>query len=246
VLWLRRPRGAQEIRHPLNDHASKAVVENDCGGGLRGLLTTAFHGKWISTYEALIRGSDKIGQLFAAALVGWRVPETLVTQSRTEVVDFFRKQVQSGIIVKTVVGAEGPLLLTRKIHDPLEFDEASYEAAPAIYQECIPGRRHLRVLCFGDHSVAASIDSSDLDWRPNLCVPINDWSVPRSVHKKIRDTLDKLGLEMGVIDLKETPDGELVWLEVNPQGQFLFLEPLTKLRLADQFAEYLIETARMG
>ena len=33
-----------------------------------------------------------------------------------------------------------------------------------------------------------------------------------------------LGLRMGILDLKLGPDGELVWLEINPQGQFTFLE----------------------
>jgi glutathione synthase/RimK-type ligase-like ATP-grasp enzyme len=64
-----------------------------------------------------------------------------------------------------------------------------------------------------------------------------------SVHDMVREALNRLGLEMGVIDLKETADGELVWLEVNPQGQFLFLEPLTKLNLADHFADYLVHAA---
>jgi hypothetical protein len=47
---------------------------------------------------------------------------------------------------------------------------------------------------------------------------------------------------MGIVDLKETPDGELVWLEVNPQGQFLFLESLTGQPLASYFADYLLSS----
>lgn len=47
-------------------------------------------------------------------------------------------------------------------------------------------------------------------------------------------------MAMGMIDLKITPDGEPVWLEVNPQGQFLFLDALTGLELGKRFAEYLI------
>ncbi|MFZ0505160.1 MAG: hypothetical protein WAM44_15680, partial [Chthoniobacterales bacterium] len=70
------------------------------------------------------------------------------------------------------------------------------------------------------------------------------WPVPDHVHVTVRKVLDKLGLAMGVIDIKEDPDSELVWLEVNPQGQFLFLEPLTGLKLTDHFAEFLIEEWR--
>jgi hypothetical protein len=51
---------------------------------------------------------------------------------------------------------------------------------------------------------------------------------------------------MGNIDLKITPEGECVWLEVNPQGQFLFLDALTDLQLADRFVDYLVtEAARV-
>jgi hypothetical protein len=45
---------------------------------------------------------------------------------------------------------------------------------------------------------------------------------------------------MGIVDLKLTPKGEVVWLEVNPQGQFLFLQPLTKMSLDQYFADYLL------
>ena len=46
---------------------------------------------------------------------------------------------------------------------------------------------------------------------------------------------------MGIVDLKLTPEGEPVWLEVNPQGQFLFLDALANLNLAEKFAAYLVE-----
>jgi hypothetical protein len=49
---------------------------------------------------------------------------------------------------------------------------------------------------------------------------------------------------MGIIDLKLTPDGEPVWLEVNPQGQFLFLDAFADLQLAAKFADYLVAQAK--
>ncbi|MCX4674881.1 hypothetical protein OG413_05995 [Streptomyces sp. NBC_01433] len=48
---------------------------------------------------------------------------------------------------------------------------------------------------------------------------------------------------MGIIDIKLMPDGEPVWLEVNPQGQFLFLESLLGEPLADRFLDFLISEA---
>ncbi|MFE6052518.1 hypothetical protein ACFQ6N_17330 [Kitasatospora sp. NPDC056446] len=45
------------------------------------------------------------------------------------------------------------------------------------------------------------------------------------------------------MDLKLTPEGQPVWLEVNPQGQFLFLEPLTGMPLTEHFADFLLAAA---
>lgn len=247
ALWLRRPNASQVLPNTVEDPATRSLVDNDCTGGLRGFLTSSFHGKWISDFDSLLRASDKIAQLRAAAAAGFRVPETLVTQHKSDVLRLHEEYRRgTGIVVKTVVGGDSGFLLTRRLKNPAALDEAAFLAAPAIYQECIAGSRHIRLQCFGDRSLAASIDSCDLDWRPNLNVPILPWPVPENVHRKVRRTFDLLGLAMGVVDLKETPEGELVWLEVNPQGQFLFLEPLTGIPLAQSFANYLESEARQA
>lgn len=242
VLWLRTIRSNQILQYAVEDETASAIINNDCRGALLGLLATHFHGKWISTPEATYRGSDKLAQLSAARECGFRIPRTLVSQSRREVLEF-HEACQGEVIVKTIIGAPGPLLETRKL-DPECFDDASFAAAPAIYQEYIQGSDHLRLNCFGAHSYAARIHTDDLDWRANLNVPIESYAVPRSLHKTVRSVLDLLRLEMGIIDLKLTPEGEPVWLEVNPQGQFLFLDAFTDLKLAEKFADYLVAEAR--
>jgi hypothetical protein len=44
---------------------------------------------------------------------------------------------------------------------------------------------------------------------------------------------------MGVLDCILTDDGEPVFLEINPQGQFLFIEGLTRLPLTEYLAAFL-------
>ncbi len=43
----------------------------------------------------------------------------------------------------------------------------------------------------------------------------------------------RLGLEYGAADFRATPDGEHVFLEVNPAGQFLFIENAIGLKIAE-------------
>lgn len=72
---------------------------------------------------------------------------------------------------------------------------------------------------------------------------ITPWDVPSDIHDRVRMVIEKLGLEMGIVDIKIMPSGELVWLEVNPQGQFIFLEPLIGVPFIDMFSRYLIDEA---
>jgi hypothetical protein len=46
---------------------------------------------------------------------------------------------------------------------------------------------------------------------------------------------------MGVFDVKLRPDGEPVFLEVNPQGQFLFVEGMSDMPLGEAFAEFVVD-----
>ncbi|MGY3676901.1 hypothetical protein [Streptomyces sp. TE33382] len=111
---------------------------------------------------------------------------------------------------------------------------------PAVYQEYVPGRRHVGFNCFGEGRCAALIETDSPDRRPDRNVPISKWEVPEPPARRVTAVLRRLGLCMGIIDIKLTPEGEPVWLEVNPQGQFLFLEPLRGEPLADRFLDFLI------
>lgn len=243
LIWWRRMRADQKIVNGQFHPHELAIINNDSRGALTGVLETTFHGTWISSPAATDRASNKIYQLKAARDCGFRIPSTIVSQDIqevTEFVDFHR----GNVIVKPVVGAAGPIMFTQFIRDPTKYLPESFSISPAIYQEYIDGTEHIRLNCFGDNSYAAKIATNDLDWRPNLNVPISDWNVPVELHLMVRRTLDRLGLAMGIVDIKITPEGEFVWLEVNPQGQFLFLEPLTKVPLTRIFAEFLLESMK--
>ncbi|MEU5209830.1 hypothetical protein [Streptomyces sp. NPDC020742] len=241
VIWWRRVRAAQQAAEHRSSESERNLINNDCRGALAGVLSAAFHGRWISHPDATDRAADKLYQLAVAQQAGFRVPRTLVTQSRDEVAAFLQRV--GRIIVKPVVGATGPLMFTQRIDDPYAIPEESFAACPAIYQEYIEGTDHIRLNCFGDRMYAARLTTSALDWRADLTIPISPWNVPDDTAHLVTEVQRRLGLRMGAIDLKLTPSGEPVWLEVNPQGQFLFLEPLLGIPLAAHFLDFLISSA---
>lgn len=240
LIWWRRPKSKQQIDQTSLREDHLGLINNDCTASLVGGLESQFRGKWVSDPRATEYASNKINQLSLAPMAGFRIPETLISQSRDDLIQFYKKH-SGKIIMKPVAGTPGPLLFTQFVSQVHLDSEQSIRTCPTIYQEFVPGKRHLRLNCFGVHCHACVIESDALDWRPNLNVPIHQWQVPEGLSKKVRHALDLLGLEMGIVDLKETEQGDIIWLEVNPQGQFLFLEGITGQPLTELFADFIEE-----
>jgi hypothetical protein len=143
-------------------------------------------------------------------------------------------------VVKTVSGTYRAPLTPGKVDEVLLSSDDSLRLSPAIYQEMIPGERHLRVHMFGDEFHAALIRCRHLDWRFHLKDSrIEAYRLPPLLRSRLAEVMRLLDLNMGVMDLKLMPDGEAVWLEVNPQGQFLFVEGMApEMQLTDALADY--------
>lgn len=130
-----------------------------------------------------------------------------------------------------------------------EKELSSLRSCPVNIQQFIPKQLELRVTVIGQDVFAASIDvsaanePSKIDWRHY------DWAntryakfeLPAPVRSKILAVMEDLNLHYGAFDFVVTPDEEYVFLEVNPTGQFLWVEDLTDLPLTDAMAKLLIE-----
>lgn len=238
TIWWRRPSLNQRVpESALNDEQIDFINRN-CASTLRSFLIASFSGKWVSSPEATDRAGDKLHQLRVARELGFRVPDTLLSNDPQTVREFHQRH-HGNIIIKAARNSGRVFLATRRADlDQLSDDQIS--AVPSIYQELISGTQHLRVNCFGHEVHAALIETDELDWRPNINVPIRPFLVDADLEERIVALLDALGLRMGVMDLKISDRGDLIWFEVNPQGQFLFLEPLTGQNLLASFANFLL------
>lgn len=61
------------------------------------------------------------------------------------------------------------------------------------------------------------------------------------VEEKLLMMLRRLNLNYGAFDLILTPEGKYVFLELNPNGQYLWIEHLTKLPISEAIADLLIK-----
>ena len=113
--------------------------------------------------------------------------------------------------------------------------------APAIFQEMITDCRELRVTIIGNEIFAAEFRPRDgmIDGRLESFCGYRKHVLPEAICKQLKTLAGRLGLIFCTIDMKLTDDGEYVFLELNPQGQFLYVEILTGMPLCRSLAELL-------
>lgn len=119
-----------------------------------------------------------------------------------------------------------------------------------MFQEYVPKRVELRVTVIGDDIFAAEIDSqadeqASVDWRRfAMEIPFRQATLPTEVAERCLTLVKSYGLNFSAMDLILTPDGRYVFVENNPNGQFIFVEKLVpELRMTEALAACLIRGA---
>lgn len=237
TIWWRRVKGGQRLEGTADDKV-RSLISVESRTAMFGCMFNLFHGRWVNDPMADTRADNKLVQIHTAQKLGWKVPETLVSNDPEEIRSFIR-DLNGMAIVKAVCGIPEISIPTRQVTlSDLEDDDA-LNACPAIYQELIPGERHLRIHVFGSDILTVQIESHHLDWRPYLDSPMVLFNLPDEWADLCLRLVRGLGLEMGIIDAKLNDNDEIIFLEINPQGQFLFLEPLLDIPLSTHMASFL-------
>jgi hypothetical protein len=240
LVWWRRVNQPQASNTAINDPTICDLINRDCGASLLGAFQTCFNGVWVSDPMATLKAENKLLQLKTALSCGFRVPKTLVSQDPATIRDFCTEH-DNNLIIKPVRGTLHKHLFTRKLESSHLESTDALRMCPATYQECIEGDRHLRVMCFGSNVHTFLITTSDLDWRENTNVPFEYVSIGSEFDGRVISLVETLGLKMGVLDFKLDQHGEPIWLEINPQGQFLFCEGMTGFDLQGAFVKFLMD-----
>jgi glutathione synthase/RimK-type ligase-like ATP-grasp enzyme len=196
--------------------------------------------------------SFKPAQLGAASRFGFEVPPTCVTH-QPRAAEFIRRH--GGRVVAKVVGSGAPSTpgiepynVFAHIVGPADLDDQQLHTCPVILQRVIPKKVELRVTVVGDQVLACEIDSqavedARVDWRraDTDDVPHRPTSLPPAVEQQCRDFTSSLGLNFAAIDLIRTPEDRFVFVELNPNGQWLWIQDLAGLPIAQKIAAWLAQ-----
>jgi len=208
--------------------------------------------KWINDPWQTEIAENKIWQLSIASGIGFCVPDTIITSDPERVKKFYETYPQ-GIIVKLlgVSPLVGKVIYTNVVTAEYMNQVESVKLSPSIFQVLVQKSYELRITVVGDQIFPAKIYSQEdpktaIDWR--IKPEINDFNVrmeitnlPKDVETKIFGFMEKMGLRYGSIDMIVTPNGEYVFLEINPSGQWHFVQLKTGAQIAKALANLLMK-----
>lgn len=256
-VWLRR-----RPRFGMPDsmgHEERLVAEEECRSLLRGLWRSLPHVVWVSHPDAIAAADAKPEQLRRARDLGFSVPRTCFSNDPEQIRTFCSTLGGPDAVVYKPFNPmmfrmpgdkyTGVVYATRLSERDLDrLDEV--RLCPGIFQERVPKRRDIRVTVFGDRVFAVGIESQNRgataeDWR---AYPWSDPSqfpehlaleIDSSLADRCVELVQSYGLSFGAIDLVESSQGEFIFLEINPNGQWAWIEERTGLPMRNALVDLL-------
>jgi hypothetical protein len=240
VVWYRRP-GIVRANPAITDTLDRSFAENEWSVAVDGFLTVAF--RRIVNQPLRQRSATKPLQLALASQIGLRAPETLITSNPKEALAFVTKH-QGAVVHKAMTAPPHQFIDTRAWDSNAYRHIRDLPLCPTMLQERIYGPADVRATVVGKRLLSACIQTArgraGIDSRLDTDAPCAPYELPSDVESAILHLMEELGLVFGTIDLKLADNGEHVFLEVNPQGQFLYIEILTGLPISNTLVEFLV------
>lgn len=204
--------------------------------------------KWLSSPAAVYEAENKLLQLKLAQRLGFKIPNTLVTNSKRELKEFYQTNRQDIIIkpisqTRVTYDENSAFIFTNAVSHNLIEQIEEFDLTPCIFQRHIPKDYEIRATVVGEKVFAAAVysqadDETKLDWRRKR-LEFVEMQLPEEIKNLCVLLLKKLNLGFGAIDLIKTPSGEYVFLEINPNGQWVWIENQTGQKISDAIIEYL-------
>lgn len=248
-IWRRSPtafRFPATLSGPERQHAA-----TEAKLGLGGVLL-ALPVPWLDRPDLAATATYKPLQLSVAAAVGLSVPPTLVTNRADAVRTFCRPR----RAVTKMLGSPGihessgrRIAYTERVTAPM-LDQLDGIATTAHqFQQWVDKAFEVRVVVVGTNHFAVAIHAgspeSHIDWRadyPSLSYEVV--TPPADVGNGIAALMARLGLRYGALDFAVDHDGRWWFLEVNPGGQYGWLEQQAGIGVTAAIADLLTEEAR--
>ncbi|MGH4021162.1 MAG: ATP-grasp ribosomal peptide maturase [Pseudonocardiaceae bacterium] len=247
-IWYRSP-SAFQFPAAMSD-TERQHAQHEAKLGVGGVLAS-LPVRWVN-HPGRHADATKPRQLAMAAQAGLSVLPTLVTNDAAAVRRFAGRSGRDGVVTKMfgapAISEQGGrrVALTQRLAASDLGDLRGIEVTAHQFQRWASKREECRVIVIGQHMFAVAIragsDAALVDWRADYnALSYERIDPPGEVRRGIRAVMSDLGLAYGAFDFVITPEWKWVFLEVNPGGQFGFVEDNAGLPLTAALADLLAQ-----
>lgn len=254
-VWERRPTLPTELVYRNCAEIDKYNL-GEAGGFLSFLLYYVSDKFSIGHHLYDRSAASKMLQLKIAKELGMNVPATCFSNRKADIVAF--SQNYEYVTLKPIeadflcFGDEYEYVFyTRKVKSSLlaEQPEEAFLQTVSYVQDYVEKDFELRVTvvcdkCFGCriNSQVMDEDRGKIDWRQGYDYGLQHevFELPNYIQCFCRNFLSRMHLNFGCFDFVVTPKGQYVFLECNPNGQWLWIEYQTGMKISEAIAEALV------
>ncbi len=251
AIWYRRPQPPTPDAD-VADPTTRDYLADECRVVLNDIWHTLACPVVPAVPGVLHRAELRAAQLAVAARLGFELPPTLITTSPRDFLAFYREH-GGNVISKLPSNALRRVYrstfarYTRSVSTREVVHAQALRRCPIIFQAYVPSGLEVRVTVVGTASFPAEIPAQPLqrtrhDW-PHYepgDTAYRPHQLPEDVAERCHRLVAELGLRFGTIDLVVTPAGRYVLLDVNPNGDYLWIEDMTGLPISEAICDLLL------
>ena len=232
----------------------KEFAKREVGETLKSLWRAIDESVWLNAPHRLLRASNKPEQLTIANSIGFNIPDTYVGANYESIKKFYGDH-SGEIIAKAVKHGfnfdrdKARVAATQKIDEAALDSLKDYVAIPMIFQNHIAKKYDIRVIVVGSEVFVTAIESQNheetkIDWRLSDCykIPLTQYEItlPQKIKNLCLDITKSFNLRYSAIDLVLGKDGVYYFLELNPNGQWAWVEQLGIHKIRDTIIDILL------
>ncbi len=215
-----------------------SMIEKDIIALITG-ITDSFDGKVLSKPSLLRLAENKVNQLLFATEHNFHIPNSFIGNSN----DSQKEYSNVTSIIKPITTGKVYTEENCELYQTnyFKYDNDDIKLTPIYLQNYISKQFEVRITIINNFFFPVRIDTIDkLDWRKDY--ENHKYSLvelPEKVKHECKMMLANYNLVFGAFDYIVTPNNNWVFLELNPNGQWLWLEEALNLDISNKIIEYL-------
>lgn len=251
-VYFRRP-SISDLSHIEGVNDSEIYyLRSELAFVLEGIYKVLRDKYWLNNVYNIREAENKIYQLEMAKDIGFNIPRAVISNN-IEMVKYIKNTYDNDLIIKPIKSGnmkDGDIekaIFTTKISEE-QFDNIErIESFPIFMESNVHKIVDLRCTVVGNEVFVAEIHSqieneSKIDWRRGKKVlEHREHVLPNNIKKMCIELTQKLNLNYSAIDMILDENNDYVFLEINPNGQWAWIENKLQFPISKKIVDLLVK-----